>query len=324
MDPQQRLMLELAWEALEEAGAAGDGLRGSRTGVFFGAIWNDYATLGHRRGLHAIAHHSATGSHNSLIANRVSYALGLEGPSMTVDSSCSSALVAVHLACASLRSGEASVALAGGVNLILAPDSHLTMAKFGGLSPGGRCKAFDARADGYGRGEGGGVVVLKPLSAALAAGDRIRCLVLASAVNNAGRSEGLTVPSPRAQQALPREVYRRAGVAPDRVHYVEAHGTGTRLGDPIEAGALGAVLGAGRPADRPLRIGSVKTNVGHLEGAAGIAGLLKVVLAIEHRELPASLHCDTPSPAIPFAELGLQVQRAASRGPTPTSRRWPA
>jgi len=243
---------------------------------------------------------------------------------MTVDSSCSSALVAVHLACASLRSGEASVALAGGVNLILAPDSHLTMAKFGGLSPGGRCKAFDARADGYGRGEGGGVVVLKRLSAALAAGDRICCLVLASAVNNDGRSEGLTVPSPRAQQALLREVYRRARVAPDRVHYVEAHGTGTRLGDPIEAGALGAVLGAGRPADRPLRIGSAKTNVGHLEGAAGTAGLLKVVLAIEHRELPASLHCDTRPRRSPSPNSASRSSARPPRGQAPTSRRWPA
>ncbi|MGK4000891.1 acyltransferase domain-containing protein [Sorangium sp. So ce1024] len=317
MDPQQRLMLELSWEALEDAGIAAGEIKGSPTGVFFGVAWMDYAMLVHRAGPEALTQHSAVGFHHSIVANRVSYALGLEGPSLSVDTACSGSLVAVHLACESLRRGESTLALAGGVNLNLIPESTIGVAKFGALSPGGRCFTFDARASGYVRGEGGGVVVLKPLARAIRDGDPIYCVIRGSAVNNDGASNGLTAPSPAAQEALLRAAYARAGVDPAAVHYVEAHGTGTLLGDPIEARALGAVLGAGRPAERPLLLGSVKTNIGHLEAAAGVAGLIKVALCLRHRELPPSLHFETPNPHIPFADLGLAVQRALGAWPEP-------
>ncbi|HEV2146667.1 MAG TPA: type I polyketide synthase, partial [Longimicrobiaceae bacterium] len=315
MDPQQRLMLELAWEALEDAGIPAPSLQGSTAGVFLGAIWNDYGTLDRRRGTAGITEHSATGSHYSLIANRISYQLGLRGPSLVVDTACSASLVAVHLACQALRSGEATLALAGGVNLIVAPDSTVAMSKFGAMAPDGRSKAFDARANGYVRGEGGGVVVLKPLSRALADGDPVWCVIRGSAVNNDGASNGLTAPNPRAQVEVLEEAYRRAGIDPARVDYVEAHGTGTMLGDPIEAGALGTVLGTGRDPERPLLLGSVKTNVGHLEAAAGIAGLVKAALAIRHREIPPSLHFENPNPHIAFDALRLRVNRALSPWP---------
>ena len=312
MDPQQRLMLELSWEALEDAGVVIERLRGGRTGVFFGAIWNDYATLQRQSGTAAITPHSATGSHYSIIANRVSYSLGLQGPSMVIDTACSSSLVAVHLACRSLRSGECDMALAGGVNLIAAPDSTVAMSKFGGMAADGRCKAFDARANGYVRGEGGGVVVLKRLSSALRAGDHTMALIRGSAVNNDGYSNGLTAPNPAAQAAVLEAAYADAGVAHECVDYVETHGTGTLLGDPIEATALGAVLGRGRSPAHPLRIGSIKTNIGHTEAAAGIAGLIKVTLSMAHRQLPPSLHFQTPNPHIPFDALRLKVQDVLS------------
>ncbi|WP_437275958.1 SDR family NAD(P)-dependent oxidoreductase [Sorangium sp. So ce375] len=308
MDPQQRLVLELAWEALLDAGARPSTLRGSRAGVFIGAIWLDYAAL-HDGDLAGITPHAGTG-HRALdiIANRVSYVLDLHGPSLVVDTACSSSLVAIHLACQSLRSGECETALVGGVSLMLAPETHVALSKFGGLAPDGRCKAFDARADGYGRGEGAAIVVLKPLVRALADGDRVYALIRGTAVNSDGASNGLTAPNPAAQEALLREACARAGVDPAEVAYVEAHGTGTALGDPIEAQAVGAVYGQGRPAERPLRIGSIKTNIGHLEGAAGIAGLVKVALSLHRRELPPSLHFQDPNPLIPFRELGLTVQ----------------
>ncbi|WP_437775825.1 acyltransferase domain-containing protein [Sorangium sp. So ce1097] len=317
MDPQQRLMLELSWEALEDAGIAAGEIKGSPTGVFFGVAWMDYGMLVHRAGPEALTQHSAIGFHHSIVANRVSYALGLEGPSLSVDTACSASLVAVHLACESLRRGESTLALVGGVNLNLIPESTIGVSKFGALSPGGRCFTFDARASGYVRGEGGGVVVLKPLSRAIRDGDPIYCVIRGSAVNNDGASNGLTAPSPAAQEALLRAAYARAGVDPAAVHYVEAHGTGTLLGDPIEARALGAVLGAGRPAERPLLLGSVKTNIGHLEAAAGVAGLIKAALCLRHRELPPSLHFETPNPHIPFADLRLAVQRALGAWPEP-------
>ena len=316
MDPQQRLLLELSWEALEDAGIVAEGLKGSQTGVFFGSIWDDYATLVYQHGARAITQHTVTGHHRSILANRVSYTFGLQGPSMAIDSACSSALVAVHLACESLRRGDATLALAGGVNLNIIPESAIGMSKFGGLSPDGRCFTFDARANGYVRGEGGGVVVLKRLSRALADGDVIYCVIRGCAVNNDGASNGLTAPNPLAQEAMLRLAYRRAGVDPADVQYVELHGTGTELGDPIEASALGTVLGTARPPDRPLLVGSGKTNVGHLEGAAGIVGLLKVVLCIKHRELAPSLNFETPNPHIPLTSLNLQVQRAL--GPWPS------
>jgi len=315
MDPQQRLMLELSWEALEDAGIAAGTLRESLTGVFFGAMWNDYARL--PRALESIAQHTATGQDLSLIPARVSYTLGLQGPSLAINTACSSSLVAIHLACQALRTGEATLALAGGVNLLLSPDATVAMSKFGGMAPDGRCKAFDARANGYVRGEGGGVVVLEPLSRALALGHPVVCVIRGSAVNNDGFSNGLTAPNPRAQEAVLRQAYARAGVDPARVHYVEAHGTGTLLGDPIEARALGAALGRGRGAERPLRVGSVKTNIGHLEAAAGVAGLIKVALALRHRFLPASLHFLRPNPHIPFEALGLEVVKQARPWPHP-------
>ncbi|MFI0778068.1 type I polyketide synthase, partial [Streptomyces sp. NPDC021212] len=307
MDPQQRLVLELSWEALEDARIVPERLRHTATGVFVGAIWDDYASLMSARGREAVTHHTVTGTHRSIIANRVSYAFGLQGPSLVVDSGQSSSLVSVHLACESLRRGESTLALAGGVNLNLVPESTIGMAKFGGLSPDGRCFTFDARANGYVRGEGGGVVVLKPLATAIADQDPIYCVIRGSAVNNDGPGENLTTPSAQAQEAVLRDAYRRAGVDPADVQYVELHGTGTPVGDPVEAEALAAVVGSARSAGDPLRVGSAKTNIGHLEAAAGVAGLLKVVLSIRHRELPASLNFATANPRIPLDALNLRV-----------------
>ncbi|MEV6470508.1 type I polyketide synthase, partial [Kitasatospora sp. NPDC051702] len=318
MDPQQRLLLELGWEALEEAGIVPGSLAGSRTAVFAAAIWDDYAALHHRRGEAAADRHSVTGLHRGILANRLSYVLGLTGPSLTVDAAQSSSLVAVHLACESLRRGESDLALVGGVNLILSPTSSADSARFGALSPDGRCYTFDARANGYVRGEGGVAVVLKPLDRALADGDRVHSVILGSAVNNDGATDGLTVPAREAQQAVLREAHARAGTSPRDVQYVELHGTGTPVGDPIEAAALGAVLGTGggrRARSAPLQVGSAKTNVGHLEGAAGLVGLLKTTLAIAHRRLPASLNFREPNPEIPLAELGLRVR--TETGPWP-------
>ncbi|WP_410667946.1 SDR family NAD(P)-dependent oxidoreductase [Amycolatopsis sp. cmx-4-68] len=320
MDPQQRLVLELSWEALEDARVVPSALRDSAVGVFVGAIWDDYTSLTYQQGLDAIGSHTITGVHRSLLANRVSYVLDLHGPSLTVDSGQSSSLVSVHLACESLRRGESTVAIAGGVNLNILDEATMTAARFGGLSPDGRCHTFDARANGYVRGEGGGLVVLKPLADALADGDRVHCVIAGGAVNNDGATEGLTVPGGRAQEAVLREAYRQAGIEPAEAQYVELHGTGTKVGDPIEAAALGAVAGTGRAT--PLRVGSAKTNVGHLEGAAGIVGLLKAVLSIRHRELPPSLNFVTPHPDIPLAELGLRVQETRTGWPEPGRRLW--
>jgi acyl transferase domain-containing protein/acyl carrier protein len=314
MDPQQRLALELAWEALEDAGIPPRSLSGSRTGVFMGVIFRDYADL-HRTVDAPVTSHTGPGTSLAIVANRISYLFGLRGPSLSVDTACSSSLVSVHLACQSLRDGECSIALAGGVNLILYPGIAVELTKFGGLSGDGRCKAFDARADGFARGEGAGMVVLKPLSRALADGDPVYALIRGGAVNNDGFSNGLTAPSPQAQVEVLTDAYARAGVDPRRVQYVETHGTGTPLGDPIEARALAEVLCAGRDPARPLVIGSAKTNIAHQEGSAGIAGLIKLALAIHHREIPPNLHFERPNPDIPFAELGLRVQ--TELGPWP-------
>ncbi|MGX2992953.1 SDR family NAD(P)-dependent oxidoreductase [Streptomyces sp. JNUCC 64] len=320
MDPQQRLVLELAWEALEEAGIVPAALAGSPVGVYVGAMAHDYATLRHRTGADPLTRHTLTGLNRGLLANRVSYALGLRGPSLTVDSAQSSALVALHLAYRAVRDGDCALALAGGVNLNLAPDSTSAAARFGGLSPDGRSFTFDARANGYVRGEGGGAVLLKPLAAALADGDRVHGVILGSAVNNDGATEGLTVPSADAQRDVLRAAARQAGVDPREVQYVELHGTGTPVGDPVEAAALGAAYGAGRPDAERLAVGSVKTNIGHLEGAAGIAGLLKTLLSLRARRLPATLNHETPHPRIPLDELGLRVQRALGPWPRPDRR----
>ncbi|WP_170068074.1 type I polyketide synthase [Lentzea guizhouensis] len=312
MDPQQRLLLELGWEALEDAGVVPASVHGSDVGVFVGAMAADYATIAARSGV--VTRHSLTGLNRGLLANRLSYVLGVRGPSVAVDSGQSSSLVAVHLACESLRSGESAVALAGGVNLILTPESTVEAHRFGALSPDGRCYTFDARANGYVRGEGGAVVVLKRLSDVVA-GDTVYAVIRGSAVNNGGAAETLTTPSLSAQEAVIAAAHRRAGVAPDEVGYVELHGTGTPVGDPIEANALGVALGSARSA--PLRVGSVKTNIGHLEGAAGVAGLLKVVLSVHHGVVPPSLNFSSPNPAIALGELNLVVQqRLEEVGPT--------
>ncbi|WP_240204796.1 type I polyketide synthase, partial [Streptomyces actuosus] len=311
MDPQQRLVLELGWEALEEAAVVPARLRGSRTGVFVGAIWDDYAALARRLGPEAVGPHTLSGLNRGIIANRLSYVLGLRGPSLTVDAGQSSSLVAVHLACESLRRGESDLALAGGVNLTLAPDSDLASAGFGALSPDGTCFTFDARANGYVRGEGGALVLLKSLARALADGDRIHCVIRGSATNNDGGGDGLTAPLREAQEEVLRLAYDDAGLDPADVQYVELHGTGTRLGDPIEAAALGTVVGRARVDGTPLLVGSVKTNIGHLEGAAGIAGLVKTALALRHGRLPASLNHEHPNPAIPLDDLNLRVATAS-------------
>ncbi|MFG1949337.1 SDR family NAD(P)-dependent oxidoreductase, partial [Nonomuraea sp. NPDC048826] len=315
MDPQQRLALELAWEALEHGGLVPGSLRGSRTGVFVGAIANDYANL--LRGAGAVTQHTLTGLERGIIANRVSYALGLRGPSMTVDAAQASSLVAVHLAAECLRRGEATAALAGGVQLNLDPEADTAVERLGALSPDGRCFTFDARANGYVRGEGGGLVVLKLLSRAVSDGDTVHGVILGSAVNNDGVTDSLTVPSPDAQAEVIRLACAGGGVRPGQVQYVELHGTGTPVGDPVEAAGVGLALGDGRPADDPVAVGSVKTNIGHLEGAAGIAGLLKAVLSVRFRLLPASLNFTTPNPLIDFTGLRIRVQREPGAWPRP-------
>ncbi|MEU3754678.1 type I polyketide synthase [Streptomyces olivoreticuli] len=315
MDPQQRLALELGWEVLEDAGVLPAAVRGGDTGVFVGVTADDYGALDRRRGPEAVGHHTLTGLNRSVIANRISHFLGLRGPSLVVDTGQSSSLVAVHLACESLRRGESATALAGGVQLNLVQDSAMAADRLGALSADGRCFTFDERANGYVRGEGAGMVLLKPLARALADGDEIYCVIEGSAVNNDGPAESLTTPDPRGQQAVLQAACRRAGVDPAEVQYVELHGTGTRVGDPVEAAALGAVHGAGRREDSPLLVGSVKTNVGHLEGAAGITGLVKVVLSLRNGELPASLNFERPNSRIRFDEWRLDVVTAA--------RPWP-
>ena len=319
MDPQQRLFLELAWEALENAGIAADGLRGSRTGVYAGVMWNDYAKLlGSELG--NLSEHSATGQDTSIVPARVSYALGLEGPSVAINTACSSSLVAVHTACQSLLRGDTEMVLAGGVHLVVSPHSTVSMTKFGAMAPDGRSKAFDQRANGYVRGEGGGLVVLKPLRDAVRDGDRVWAVVRGGAINNDGFSNGLTAPNPKAQEAMLRDAYDGSGIGRSSVHYVETHGTGTLLGDPIEAGALGSVLGRDREAENFLRIGSVKTNFGHTEAAAGAAGLIKVLLSIGRRQIPPSLHFERPNPHIPFGAIGLEVQTELGPWPRPAEK----
>ena len=315
MDPQQRLLLEVTWEALQDAGLAPERLVGTQVGVFIGVATNDYGRL-QWNDLERIDAYSGTGNAQSIAANRISYLFDFRGPSIAIDTACSSSLVAVHLACCSLRNGESTLAVAGGVNLILSPAIAINFTKAGAMAPDGRCKSFDARADGYVRSEGAGVVVLKPLSKALADRDPIYAVIRGSAVNQDGRSNGLMAPNPLAQEAVLREAYRQAAVSPGKVQYVEAHGTGTLLGDPIEAKALGTILGIERPPGRPCALGSVKTNLGHLEAAAGIAGLIKVALALRHREIPPSLHFEKPNPHIPFDELPLRVQTALCPWPT--------
>ncbi|MFJ9107504.1 type I polyketide synthase [Streptomyces sp. NPDC102283] len=312
MDPQQRIALEVACAAVEDARRSTASLAGTRTGVFMGAMWQEYPlfTQGAAEAIHA---HSAIGWDNSVIPSRIAYALGLRGPAMGVATASSSSLVAVHLAVQSLRSGESDFALAGGVNLMLHPNTSVALTKLGTQSPAGLSRAFDGDGDGYARGEGCAVVVLRRLSDALADGDRVYALVHGSAVNNDGATDGLTAPGHQAQTEVLRSAWQNAGVAPGAVSYVEAHGTGTPLGDVTEAGALGTVFGPDRPA--PLRIGSAKTNFGHLEPAAGVLGLVKAALAVHHGVIPPSLHFRTPNPRIDFPAQRLEVVTEAAAWP---------
>ena len=311
MDPQQRMLLETSWQALEDAGMDPGGLRGSRTGVYVGISGCEYRDVITRSG-EDIAY---LGTAGSVAAGRISFVLGLMGPAMPLDMTCASSLVAVHEAGAALQRGEVDLALAGGVNAILSPAVTKFMVDMGMLSETGRCRTFDAAADGYVRGEGCGIVVLKRLAEAQSDGDRIWGVVRGSAVNHNGASAGLTVPNGPAQERVIEEALSRAAIAPQAVDYLEAHGTGSRLGDPIEVQAAAAVYGRGRDAARPLLMGTVKTNIGHLEAAAGVAGIIKVVLAMRHGVIPRHLHFDTPNPQLDWDRLPVRV--------TSESTGWP-
>ncbi|NJN75108.1 MAG: type I polyketide synthase [Synechococcaceae cyanobacterium RL_1_2] len=303
MDPQHRLLLEVGWQALERAGVAIERLDGAPIGVFVGANAHDYdELLQSHLALEPdspLVPYSSIGIHPSSAAGRLAYTFGFTGPAVTLDTACSASLVAVHQACNSLRLGECEVALTGGVLLNLTPTTYLATSKAKMLSPDGQCKAFDASADGYGRGEGCGMIVLKRLSQAQADGDQILAVIRSSAVNQDGPSSGLTVPNGQAQQQLIKTALDRGHISPGEISYIEAHGTGTSLGDPIELNAATAVLGKERdPQQHPLWVGSVKTNIGHLEAAAGISGLIKIVLAMQHQQIPPHLHLQEPNPKI--------------------------
>ncbi|MFY9983858.1 MAG: type I polyketide synthase [Chthoniobacterales bacterium] len=309
MDPQHRLLLETSWQALENAAIAPASLRDTKMGAFVGVSTNDYGRMVYddEEGIDA---YSTVGNSYSAAAGRLSYFFGVHGPSMAIDTACSSSLVAVHQACRSLRQGECNLALAAGVNVILTPQANINFCKSRMLASDGRCKTFDASADGYVRGEGCAVLVLKPLSSALASGDRILAVIRGSAVNQDGRSGGLTAPNGPAQEAVIREALVAADVVPHEVSYLEAHGTGTSLGDPIEVRAACAVLCKDRSPDQPLAIGSIKTNIGHLEAAAGIAGLLKVILAFQHKLIPANLHLKKKNPYIDWDRWPIVIPTA--------------
>jgi acyl transferase domain-containing protein/NADP-dependent 3-hydroxy acid dehydrogenase YdfG/acyl carrier protein len=306
IDPQQRLLLETAWEALERAGLRADQLMGSRTGVFMGLCSNEYQVRA-LQDARAIDPYSFLGTAHSTTVGRLSYWLGLRGPSLAIDTACSSSLVAVHLACQSLWSGECALALAGGANVMLDPQGTVYFSRVRAISPTGRCHTFSADADGYVRGEGAGVVVLERLSDARRLGHPVVATIRGSAVNQDGRTNGLTAPSGPAQQEVIREALRQAGVAPASVDYLECHGTGTPLGDPVEVQAAAAVLGEGRGPGAPLVLRSVKTNVGHTEAAAGVAGLMAAALALQHRTIPRSLHFKAPNPHVDWKALPVVV-----------------
>ena len=307
MDPQQRLLLEVTWEALEHAGIAVDRLAGTNTGVFVGICNSDHFLRMLHRGEEAIDAYLASGNAHSVAAGRISYCLGLQGPALSIDTACSSSLVALHVAVGSLRSGESRIALAAGVNVMCSPETTIALSKAHMLAPDGRCKTFDASADGFSRGEGCGVLVLKRLEDAVADGDRVLALIRGTAINQDGRSGGLTVPNGPAQEAVIGAALLDAGVQPGDIEYVEAHGTGTSLGDPIEVRALASALGKGRAMSDPLLIGSVKTNIGHLESAAGIAGMIKVILSMQHERVAPHLHFTRPSPHIAWQDIPVTV-----------------
>ncbi len=322
IDPQHRLLLELVWEACEDAGIPPPQLARSRTGVFIGISTHDYGDLQtypqHRADIDM---HTNIGTATSIAANRISYLYDLRGPSFTVDTACSSALTAVHLACQSLRTGDCATAIAGGVQILLSPEVSIGFCKATMLSRDGECRAFDAAANGYVRGEGSGVVILKPLSTALADGDPVYAVIRGTAINQDGHTNGITVPSAAAQQAMIEEALDKAGILPGDVQYLEAHGTGTPVGDPIEAAAIGAALSRGRRENDLCAIGSVKTNIGHLEAASGMPGLIKVALALHHRRIPASLHFHTANTSIDLQAHRLRVVTKSE--PWPDSDRLP-
>jgi len=320
MDPQQRLVLEVAWEALERAGIVPESLLNSQTGVFMGITTNDYARIAMSVGPDNMDVYTATGSALNVAAGRVAYILGLHGPTMSVDTACSSSLTALHFACQTLRNHEANLALAGGVNVLLNPEPFIMFSRWGMMAPDGRCKTFDSAADGFVRAEGCGVLVLKRLSDAQADGDPILAVIRGSAVNEDGKSSGLTVPNGLAQQAVIRTALKAAGVKPSEISYVETHGTGTSLGDPIEVEAIGNALGEGRT--QPLILGSVKTNIGHAESASGVAGLIKTVLALQHEQIPPHLHFHERSPRIPWPDFPIEIPTTQTPWPrTGTPRR---
>jgi acyl transferase domain-containing protein/acyl carrier protein len=321
MDPQQRLLLEVTWEALEHAGIAPERLAGSATGVFVGICNADHFNRLLRRGADSIDGYLASGNAHSVASGRIAYCLGLQGPALSIDTACSSSLVALHIACRSLRSGESSLAIAAGVNVMCSPETTIALSKAHMLAPDGRCKTFDASADGFSRGEGCGVLILRRLEDALADGDRVLALIRGTAVNQDGRSGGLTVPNGPAQEAVIRMALADAGVQASDIDYVEAHGTGTSLGDPIEVRALAGALGGGRTAANALLIGSVKTNFGHLESAAGIAGIIKVVLALQHERIPPHLHFRVPNPHIAWADYPVKVEPQGAAWPRGERRR---
>ncbi|BAU44212.1 type I polyketide synthase [Leptolyngbya sp. O-77] len=315
LDPQQRLLLEVSWEALEQAGIAPHCLMGQAVGVFVGICGIDYWHQLLQQDPNTIDAYLTTGNTHSTAAGRLSYLLGSTGPSMAIDAACASSLVAVHLACQSLRQRECDLAIVGGVNRILSPEMMVNFCKAKMLSATGRCHSFDASANGFVRSEGCGVVVLKRLDEALGDRNFVQAVILGSATNHDGRSSGLTVPNGLAQQAVIRQALRQSRLEPSQISYLEAHGTGTVLGDSIELEALGQVFGASgtdRAVNRPdpLWIGSVKPNIGHLEAASGIAGLIKVVLALQHQTLPPHLHLHQPNPQINWAQLPLKVPTA--------------
>ncbi|MCP3102824.1 type I polyketide synthase [Myxococcus sp. K15C18031901] len=319
MDPQQRLLLEECWRALERAGIPASGLMGSRTGVFVGLMHNDYNVLGIHAGVEM---RSASLNYPSMAAGRIAHTLGLQGPALTVDTACSSSAAALHLACLSLRNDESDLALVGGVSLSLSPLTMMFECENRMLAADGRCKTFDASADGFARGEGCGVVVLERLSDALARGDTILGLIRGSALNHDGRSSALMVPNGRAQERVIRTALESCGVEPGQIGYVEAHGTGTVLGDPIEMEALRGVFGRGEARTSPLLVGSVKTNIGHLEAAAGIAGLFKVLLALRNEVIPPHLHLTRPNPNISWSELPVEVPTRPRPWPRGEQRRF--